>query len=209
MSRRVLGCALVLAAALSAGCTAGQAGQAREDGAGPAAELAAARATAKLPGCPVPVATAGTASDQPGGPDRLPELTLPCLAGGPDIALHRLAGVPMVLNAWASWCVPCRAELPVFQRLADRTSGRLQVLGVDSEEPSMLAALDFAAARGVRFASVYDEPGRLRSVRAIPGLPFTLFVTAAGRVASVHIGPITDRALADGVRRHLGVRVDG
>jgi thiol-disulfide isomerase/thioredoxin len=144
----------------------------------------------------------------PGG-DTLPELVLPCLAGGPDLWLAALSGVPTVLTAWASWCLPCRRELPYFQRLADATRGRLRVLGVASDEPSMDDPLTFAAAVGVRFASGYDPAGRLRAARGIAGLPFTLLVRADGTVATVHIGPFGSAELAAAVQRQLGVSVGG
>jgi cytochrome c biogenesis protein CcmG/thiol:disulfide interchange protein DsbE len=120
--------------------------------------------------------------------------------------LARLSGVPMVLNGWASWCVPCRAELPAFQRLSEAAGGRLRVLGVDTEDTAG-AAVDFAAARGVRFASVFDATGRLRTMHRVAGLPFTLFVRADGSVAGVHVGPLEYADLVAEVDRRLGARL--
>ncbi len=200
MTRRPLLAAMALAALL-AGCTATPATRAAPAGSGTAGatDLAAARAAAKLAPCPRPAAAPAPRAE-------LPDLTLPCLGGGPDVPLSRLAGVPMVLNAWASWCVPCRAELPAFQRLAGRAGGRLRVLGVDTEDPPA-SALDFAAARGVHIASVVDAAGALRSGRRVSGLPFTLFVRADGSVAKVHIGPLGYADLVAEVGTQLGVDV--
>ena len=188
-----------------AGCAAapkdsGSAGPAGHPPAG-GTDLAAAQARARLATCPVPRA-GGTAVSATG----LPAAPLPCLAGGSDVVLARLSGVPMVLNGWASWCVPCRAELPAFQRLSEAAGGRLRVLGVDTEDAAG-AAVDFAAAREVRFASVFDATGRLRTMLRVAGLPFTLFVRADGSVAGVHVGPLEYTDLAAEVARRLGVRV--
>jgi thiol-disulfide isomerase/thioredoxin len=206
--------ALALAGLLApggAGCTAGPqaaapqaAGPARHPAAG-GADLAAAQSRAALAACPRP----GAGGDS-GGPveaaSGLPEDPLPCLAGGPDVVLARLSGVPTVLNGWASWCVPCRAELPAFQRLSEAVGGRLRVLGVDTEDAAG-AAVDFAAARGVRFPSVFDGTGRLRTMRRVAGLPFTLFVRADGSVAGMHVGPLEYDDLVAEAAQRLGVRV--
>jgi thiol-disulfide isomerase/thioredoxin len=162
--------------------------------------LAASRAKADLGPCPTPAAAKPARAE-------LPDLTLPCLGGGADVPLARLGGVPMVINAWAAWCAPCREELPNFQQLASAVpAGTLRVLGVDSEDAPQ-AALDFAAARGVHIPTVVDNPAALKSSRRLPGLPFTMFVRADGSVASVHVGPLTYAQLTAAVDEHLGVRV--
>ena len=167
-----------VAAGAPAGATTGVAMGAGDAG------LAAARAKADLARCPVPAAARAPRAE-------LPDLSLPCLAGGPDVPLARLAGVPLVLNAWASWCGPCRAELPAFERVAEAArQGSVRVLGVDTED-APASGLAFAAARGVHIPSVLDGSGALRTSRHIAGLPFTLFVRPDGSVASVHVGPLS------------------
>jgi thiol-disulfide isomerase/thioredoxin len=204
MTRRpVIAAGLALAALLAAlaalaGCTTATGAAPGRPPAG-SADLTAARARAKLAPCPAPAAERAPRAD-------LPAVSLPCLAGGPDVPLSRLAGLPMVVNAWASWCVPCRAEMPAFERLAGRAGSRLRVLGVDTED-APASALDFAAARGVHFASVLDNSGALRTRQRISGLPFTLFVRADGSIASVHIGPLDYAGLVAEVGRQLGVDV--
>ena len=76
-------------------------------------------------------------------PAGLPDLRLPCFTDGSEVALRDLHG-PAVINIWASWCGPCRRELPVMQRLADRAGDRLTVLTVDTGD-GREAGASFAA----------------------------------------------------------------
>jgi cytochrome c biogenesis protein CcmG, thiol:disulfide interchange protein DsbE len=195
MKRLVL---LLAASALLAGCTSAPSAPSSSSSPDPRA-VAAARAKAALAPCPAPSAAATRAE--------LPDLTLPCLGGGADVSLARLGGVPMVLNAWAHWCGPCREELPAFGRLGSAVPpDRLRVLGVATEDSAELA-LEFSAAVDVHLPAVLDEKGKLKNDRRQPGLPFTLFVRADGSVASVHVGPLTYQQLVAAVREQLGVRV--
>ncbi|MEN3356940.1 MAG: hypothetical protein V7637_922 [Mycobacteriales bacterium] len=183
----------VLAAAALAGCSSRP-----PDGAtGRHAETAGQPVMAAA-GCP---AAGGAATGQP----ELPDLTLPCLGAGGPVPLRALAGTPTVLNVWASWCGPCRVELPAFQQLYAKAGGRLRVLGVVSEDTPGNAR-SFAGATGVRFASVVDDTGRLRRALGRSALPATVLVAADGRVAKVYGGrPLAFDDLRRLVRDALGL----
>ena len=92
-----------------------------------------------------------------GGGSRLPELVLSCFTGGAPVTLRDIQG-PAVINVWASWCPPCRQELPAFQRLSVRAAGQLQVIGVNSRD-----SRDGAQAIGEDFG--IRVPGPLRPGR--------------------------------------------
>lgn len=125
-----------------------------------------------------------------GGP-MMAALSLPCFAGGPAVELARL-GRPAVVNLWASWCGPCRAELPLFQQFADGAVGRIAVLGVVTGD-TRSAAASFAADRSVRFPTLFDPDSKLQHSGLVPlVLPVTLFVDAGGRVRHVEAVPIKD-----------------
>jgi thiol-disulfide isomerase/thioredoxin len=199
---------LALAGLLLTGCGSapddGAAGRHAEAAAQPAGPAALDRCPAGRPGSGQPDAGQPGAG-QPGSGLELPELTLPCLGAGDPVPLRQLAGTPAVLNLWASWCAPCRAELPAFQQAYAAAGGRLRVLGVATEDPPD-RALALAADAGLHFASVVDETGKLRRALRRSALPVTVLVGADGRVAQVYAGPPLSYAdLRRLVRAELGV----
>lgn len=137
--------------------------------------------------------------------DGLPATVFPCLGPGPAVNLAGLRGTPVVLNVWASWCPPCRAEMPLITDLAADAGDSLVVLGVDVDDDPQAAA-EFAAAAGL--ASVIDAESLTRVTLGWTGPPVTYFVRADGVIAHTSYGAIPDEAtLRDLVATHLGVQV--
>jgi thiol-disulfide isomerase/thioredoxin len=136
-------------------------------------------------------------------PDALPAVTLPCFTGGEPVALAGL-GRPAVINLWASWCAPCRDELPALQAFADEAGDRVLVLGVvtdDVWDRAAWAGIDF----GVRFPSVFDPGRTLLRELGRPGLPVTLFVAADGSVRAMDVsGALSLSRLRTMAAEHLG-----
>jgi thiol-disulfide isomerase/thioredoxin len=117
--------------------------------------------------------------------DALPAVTLPCFTDGAPVTLAGL-GRPAVINLWASWCAPCREELPALQAFADEANGRVLVVGVitdDVWDRAAWAGIDY----GVRFPSVFDPDRTLLRELGRPGLPVTLFVAADGSVRATDV----------------------
>ena len=165
-------------------------------------ELRAQKARAGIEDCP-------TAKNTPPDDAALPDLTLPCLGGGPGVDLSTLKG-PLVVNLWAQWCEPCRDELPFYQRLHEEGAGKVRVLGIDYLDPQPGGALALAEATGVTFPSLADPDGRLRQEWRVRGLPGVLFVDEQGRVTNPDARPTylvieSYDQLTDLVREHLGV----
>ncbi|MBW4703649.1 TlpA disulfide reductase family protein [Micromonospora sp. RL09-050-HVF-A] len=150
--------------------------------------------------------TAGSPAPADGGGSLLPELTLSCFTGGSPVALRDIHG-PAVINVWASWCPPCRQELPAFQRLSVRAAGQLQVIGVnsrDSRDGAQAIGEDF----GIRFPVLFDQGEALQRELRRTAVPLTLLVDAQGRIRHTdNSGALDDARLADLVRRHLGLAV--
>ncbi|MCY1142551.1 TlpA disulfide reductase family protein [Actinoplanes sp. Pm04-4] len=134
----------------------------------------------------------------------LPDLQLPCFTGDDEVSLRSLRG-PAVINIWASWCEPCRTELPVMQGLADKAEGRVTVLGVDSGDKRDKGA-DFATDKGVRMPTLFDEKGALLNNLGRINLPVTVFVDSSGK-SYVHPLPLDARGLSEQLRKHTGVTV--
>lgn len=156
-----------------------------------------------------PAATGSPAAGVPAGPGVgkvLPDLTLTCFTGGGQVALREVRG-PAVINVWASWCPPCRKELPAFQRLSERADGRLRVLGVNSRD-GREAAQSIGEDFGVRFPVVVDQGEAFQRALERNAIPLTVLVDGQGTVRHVDAsGALDDARLAELVRRHLGVAV--
>ena len=137
--------------------------------------------------------------------DGLPDVELPCLGPGDPVRMSGLLGRPRLINVWASWCPPCRDELPWLQRAAD--TGEVAVLGVDAEDRTDAAA-DLLAALEVSFPSVFDPANEFARSLGVPTKPTTVFVTAEGEIAYVKAGSFTSfDDLAEQVDTYLGVKL--
>ena len=149
----------------------------------------------------------GTGNHVDGG---LPEVTLPCLGGGPDVDLSTLRG-PMLVSLWANWCEPCRDEMPVLQSFFQRHGDRVPVLGVDYLDPQVSGAMALMEKTGATYPSVADPYGDLSAQQPLPairGLPYLLFVDAEGVVSFIHPGEVTsEKELVGLVDEHLGVEL--
>jgi thiol-disulfide isomerase/thioredoxin len=146
-----------------------------------------------------------TSSPAAGGTGALPDLTLPCFDGGAPVRLAGIRG-PTVINFWASWCAPCRAELPQIERYAEHSADRVQVIGVITSDPDRRAARSIVDDFGLRFPNLYDEKAALRTKIGGLALPMTLLVDAQGRIVYTYLAkPLDEATLADLVQRHLGL----
>jgi peroxiredoxin len=120
-------------------------------------------------------------------------------------SLGDLRGQTVLINFWATWCPPCRAELPALQAAYERYGDRVAFLGVDVKESSDAVA-SFIPQFGLTFPILLDSDGavsdRLYQVR---GIPTTLFLSPDGTVSARHVGPLTE---AD-IERYLAPLVEG
>jgi cytochrome c biogenesis protein CcmG, thiol:disulfide interchange protein DsbE len=106
--------------------------------------------------------------------------------------LEGLRGYPVVVNAWASWCGPCREEFPLFQQAVAKLGTKVGFLGLDTQDAEA-AAKTFLDERPLPYPS-YTETGSDVSDQFVPGvagLPRTAFYDASGKQVFVHQGPYT------------------
>ncbi|SFB62733.1 Thiol-disulfide isomerase or thioredoxin [Amycolatopsis marina] len=146
----------------------------------PEAELAPLREHAGIEPCPSPAAP-----ETPVPPGPLAGVRTACLGtpGTVDVGAA-LAGKTTLVNVWASWCVPCREEMPVLASYADRP-GAVPVLGVNVKDQAS-AALEFMADTGVDYPSLYDGDELVqRALRVPPLLPVNYLVRPDGSVERI------------------------
>jgi thiol-disulfide isomerase/thioredoxin len=107
---------------------------------------------------------------------------------GDTVQLSDLRGSPVILNFWATWCEPCKAELPLLDEAATGASGGLRVLAVESEEAQedVLAFLREAPLRSVTI--LMDPDGDIRSLYLVLGYPTTYFLDADGIIRNRKVG---------------------
>lgn len=176
--------ALALSAALLAGCN-----KEEPKSAAPSAETA----KKALTGAPAPLAKIHRQSNE-------------LLEGGPRAFRARLAtlkGHPVVVNKWGSWCPPCRAEFPFFQKQAVERGKEIAFLGVDGQD-NAASAKKFLAKFPVAFPSYVDRDEEIaREIKAVVGFPATIFYDAKGEIAHVKQGGYpTEKALAADIERY-------
>lgn len=127
------------------------------------------------------------------GGRELPDLTVaPLTAGGPSLDLGELHG-PAVVNLWATWCAPCRRELPAFQEVSAARPD-VRFIGIDIGEDAAKAQA-FIDDLGISFEQFVDERGELTDALGTAALPVTLIVDADGTIATEQLGPMTDNDL--------------
>lgn len=128
--------------------------------------------------------------------DMLPSLHLPCLTSGPTITMSDLGGSPVLLNLWASWCGPCREEMPLLQAAHESYGERVAFLGVNTEDTNDAAA-SLLVDLGITYPQVVDVDGDLLAHLGPPGLPVTVVLDRDGRVADTHIGQLDSQGIEE------------
>ena len=118
-----------------------------------------------------------------------PDFTL-TLSDGRVVRLSDFRGQPVVINFWASWCAPCRAEAPTLEEAQVRYADRgVVILGInlwDSQE----AAAEFRKVYGQTYPSGPDPNGKIAIEYGVSGIPETFFITPEGTVAAKFVGPL-------------------
>src|SRR5690606_2752489 len=124
---------------------------------------------------------------------RAPEYAAATLDGG-QVTLADHEGEVVLLNVWATWCIPCQQETPALQRLHERFGEQgLRIVGVSVDARGEEASIrDFASSYGVTYDIWYDPAERVISTFRVIGVPNTFLIDREGVVRWKHIGPVLD-----------------
>jgi peroxiredoxin len=148
------------------------------------------------------------AAPQAAGPAALqgqsaPSFAVPAL-NGTTSALESYRGHVVVMNLWASWCPPCRAEMPDLQRLYQTYRSRnVVVLGVDQGESAQRVSA-FAGSLDIHYPLLLDQQQQYGRVYAALGLPTTIIITPQGVVARGFDGPLSYPQMAAAIAPLIG-----
>lgn len=139
-----------------------------------------------------------------------PPLPLPSEAQFPTVTEQEFEGIlvgqrgtPVIVNIWASWCAPCRTEMPLLQRAAETYGDRVVILGVASND-SPGAAREFLDEFGLTYPNVFDASGRIRVELGLTAYPTTYVFDADGRLQTTVTGGISEQRLAAVIEDALG-----
>jgi thiol-disulfide isomerase/thioredoxin len=137
--------------------------------------------------------TVAAASSAPHLGHSAPDFTLTTLEGE-HLTLSDLRGQPVVLNFWATWCPPCRAEVPALGAVSDSLEGGAIVLGVDVGESARTVS-DFVAERGVSYPIALDGDSATARLYGVRVFPTTYLLDANGVIVEIFTGPVTEPLL--------------
>ena len=122
--------------------------------------------------------------------DEMPDLDVPVQTlGGEEVRLADYAGKVIVLNFWASWCFPCRYEMPHLQKIHNRFKERGLVVVAVAVDDELEPARAFQAEHGFDFPMLFDASGSVKQAMGVSGVPETYIIDRRG-----HLVPVKDPA---------------
>jgi len=147
--------------------------------------LSSSRNSVSLPSRPIKVG------------DQVPNWTI-TMMDGKHIDMRDLRGSPVWLNFWASWCGPCRAEMPdiaIVGKKFEAKGGKLIAINVGESEGTIESYLETTGLQGVPVAM--DSDGKIANALGIYTLPVHVFITPDGKVVDVHMGSLDAKAMEE------------
>ena len=123
---------------------------------------------------------------------------------GQQLSLDELAGTPLVVNFWASWCPPCVAEMPDLERVHLDVADQVRFVGLNTQDNRQQAET-LVERTGVTYDLGLDPDGVLFSDFEVVAMPTTFFVDDAGAIVHRHAGLLTEQQLRDLIEEHLAV----
>jgi peroxiredoxin len=136
-----------------------------------------------------PAASGADSVPQVAAGERAPDFTLPSL-GGQEVSMAKLRGKVVVLNVWATWCEPCRAEMPSMETLYEdfKSNKNFVLLAVSQDERGREAVAPYIEKNGYHFTVLLDPKNIVSSAYGASGVPETFVIGRDGRIVAHHLG---------------------
>jgi thiol-disulfide isomerase/thioredoxin len=138
---------------------------------------------------------------------RLPAVAVEPLGGGGSVQLSDIEG-PAVVNLWATWCAPCRREIPDFEAVHQARRDEVAFVGVNIGEDAERAQ-EFVDEVGATYDQYLDPEGFVVTELRTSTMPVTLVIDADGRISTRHLGPMDQGDLDAAIDEALGVSSSG
>ena len=146
-------------------------------------------------------APSDTAENGETAADTAPDFTMLDMEGN-EVKLSDFFGTPIVLNFWASWCPPCKAELPDFEEACKRYEGKVTFLMVnltDGQRETVEVAKSYIASQGYTFPVYFDTKYEAAYTYGVSSIPQTYFINADGSLEARATGMISAAQLEKGI----------
>ena len=128
-------------------------------------------------------------------------------AAGKEVQLHSLVGKPIILNFWASWCPPCKQEMPDFEAAYKEYGSEIQFMMVnmtDGGRETISSAKEYIASQGYSFPVYFDTKQEAAIEYGVSAIPTTYFINAQGHIIAYAAGAITAQHLEQGISMMQG-----
>lgn len=153
-----------------------------------------------------PVSNNATAGQEEAPDTKAPNFTVQDTAGK-QVALHDLVGKPVIVNFWASWCPPCKAEMPDFEAAYKEHGDDIQFMMVnmtDGGRETIATAEKYIADQGYTFPVYFDTEQEAAITYGVSAIPTTYFINAQGNLVAYAAGAITAAHLEQGIAMMSG-----
>ena len=140
---------------------------------------------------------AGGRTGAPGNRNAAPDFTVTD-GGGNRVSTADLSGKPVILNFWATWCPPCRSELPAFDKLYRQYGNEVSFMMIDLTDgyrETVEGVKKFMSENGYTFPVYYDTEGSAAEAYNVSSIPFTVAVGRNGNIVGTHLGAMSEAVL--------------
>ncbi len=144
-----------------------------------------------------------TTEDQTAGANMVPDFVV-YTADGEKISLHDKIDKPVVLNFWATWCPPCKAEMPAFEAAYSKYGEKIEFMMVnmtDGQRDTVDVVKTFIEDNGYTFPVYCDKERDAAYTYAVQSIPMTVFIGSDGSLIDYHVGAMTEDALIQYIER--------